>query len=133
MLQALSFIDMGTLLCQASPEQAAGSYSLAQLLVPGLEQRAWHLPPLTGVPASPGGAPRQPAPVLQLELHTGTGAGRACKGSQVSDPAGYFDAPSALACGWDRVASASLPAICLVFCSLEGHAAMKVLLAWSVL
>ena len=54
MLQALSFIDMGTLLCQASPNEAASCYSLAQLLVPGLEERAWHLPPLTGVPASPG-------------------------------------------------------------------------------
>ena len=52
--QALGFIDMGTMLCKAGPEEAASSYSLTQLLVPGLEQRAWHLPALTGVPVSPG-------------------------------------------------------------------------------
>ena len=45
---------MGTMLCHASPDQPASSHSLTQLLVPGLEQRAWHLPPLQGVPTSPG-------------------------------------------------------------------------------
>ena len=55
--QELAFIDMGTMLCHASRDQAASSLSLTQLLVPGLEQRAWHLPPLQGVPASPGDPP----------------------------------------------------------------------------
>ena len=51
---SLGFIDMGTMLCKADPDAAASSYNLTQLLVPGLEQRAWHLPALTGVPVSPG-------------------------------------------------------------------------------
>ena len=39
--------------------------------------------------------------------------------------AGYFDAPAALACPWGQT-STQLPAVCLVFCALEGAAAMKV-------
>ena len=48
---------MGVLLCQASADEAASCHRLTQLLVPGVEQRAWHLPPLSGVQASPGTAP----------------------------------------------------------------------------
>ena len=43
-------------------------------------------------------------------------------------PAGYLDAPAALACPWSQSSGASLPAVCLVFCAVEGHAAMKVAL-----
>ena len=43
-----------------------------------------------------------------------------------SQHAGYLDAPAALACPWAQSNSASLPAVCLVFCAVEGHAAMKV-------
>ena len=52
--QSLGFIDMGAMLCKASPDDSAKCYGLTQLLVPGLEQRAWQLPPLMGVPASRG-------------------------------------------------------------------------------
>ena len=50
----LVFLDMGTMLCQGSADEAASCHSLTQLLVPGLEQRAWHLPPLSGTPTGPG-------------------------------------------------------------------------------
>ena len=40
--------------------------------------------------------------------------------------AGYFDAPAALACPWGQTSGAQLPSVCLVFCALEGAAAMKV-------
>ena len=52
--QALGFIDMGAMLCQPSPDEASQCHGLTQLLIPGLEQRAWKLPALKGVQASPG-------------------------------------------------------------------------------
>ena len=54
--QSLGFIDMGTMLCQGSADEPASCYSLTQLLVPGLEQRAWLFEPLIGVPVTPGKA-----------------------------------------------------------------------------
>ena len=52
--QALGFIDMGAMLCQPSPDEASQCHGLTQLLIPGLELRAWKLPALKGVQASPG-------------------------------------------------------------------------------
>ena len=57
-VQTLGFIDMGTMLCQGSPGAVAGLRGLTQLLVPGLEQRAWQLPPLKALPVSPGTRPQ---------------------------------------------------------------------------
>ena len=45
---------MGTLLCQNGADEPASCHRLTQLLVPGLEQRAWLFPPLAGTQASPG-------------------------------------------------------------------------------
>ena len=48
---------MGTLLCQTGgADEPASCHRLTQLLVPGLEQRAWQFPPLAGIQASPGAA-----------------------------------------------------------------------------
>ena len=54
--QALNFLDMGAMMCTASAGEAASCHHVTQLLVPGLEQRAWHLPAFMGVRASPGTA-----------------------------------------------------------------------------
>ena len=53
MPHTVSFLDMGAM-CTASPGEAASCQHVTQLLVPGLEQRAWHLPAFLGVRASPG-------------------------------------------------------------------------------
>ena len=109
--------------------------------MPGLEERARCLPPLTSTYCTPGAAlPLRafglhplsvPAHVLAPARSALQHAALQCVlGLTAVNVAGYFTAPGALACPLVGEPDSPLPLVTLLFCAIDHFQAMKV---WLVL